>query len=170
MIEQPEAPQHSTLLEDDSLIEDIMALQDDSLDLTRTSEANGDTSKIENSSSSTNDLHLTPNPTTMNEVNGDDSKFDSSTPPTNDSHLIQKPNLVDGSPRMHTSKQTVSGTPVIKGVSPYTNLPMGEKWAAGVTDLLDFENLPESIGKYEKMRTLIGKIRAKRIQYEDDDD
>lgn len=119
-------------LEDDSLIDDIMALQDD----------------------------------TMLSENGDRSITD--TPPatpTINSSIVSKSLL-------HASKETVCGTPVIQAVSPFSNLPNSEKWREGVTDVLDFENLPESIGKYEKMRTLLEKVRVKvkKIQYEDEED
>lgn len=123
-------------LEDDSLIDDIMALQDDSvLESSAITDENGDTTI--DSPPTTPDISLTL---------------------ANKSHL-------------HASIETVCGTPVIKGVSPFSNLPKSEKWREGVTDVMDFENLPESIGKYEKMRTLLGKVRTKvqKIQYEDED-
>lgn len=128
-------------LEDDSLIDDIMALQEDStLDSSGIIDEDGDTSKADTSVLTITD----------------------STPATPGS--INKTLL-------HASIETVYGTPVIKGVSPFCDLPNSDKWREGVTDVMDFENLPESIGKYEKMRTLLGKVRAKvqKIQYEDED-
>lgn len=128
--------------DDDSLIDDILALQDDStLDSSAINDENGDTSTIGASQSTIGDTSpVTPNP------------------------LVNKSLL-------HVSKEAVCGTPVIKGLSPFNNLPNSEKWREGVSDVLDFENLPESIGKYEKMRTLIEKVRVKvkKIQYEDED-
>ncbi|KAJ6642374.1 Zinc finger CCHC domain-containing protein 8 like [Pseudolycoriella hygida] len=124
--------------DDDSLIDDIMAMAEDSiLDSSLNNEENGDISKADTSSTSS-DLRI-------------------------DSMLSTKSLL-------HTSKETVSGTPVIKSFSPFINLPNSQNWRQGVTDVLDFENLPESIGKYEKMRTLLGKVRekVKKIQYEDE--
>lgn len=132
-------------LEDDSLIDDIMALQDDStLESSAINDENGDTSKVDTSSPSIAD-----------------------TPPAS-----PKINSTIGSKSLlHASKETVCGTPVIQGVSPFNNLPNSEKWREGVTDVMDFENLPESIGKYEKMRTVLEKVRVKvkKIQYEDED-
>lgn len=133
--------------EDDSLIDDILALQDDSvLESSGISDENGATTSI----------------------------VDTSSPATNDT-LPETPTI--GSPAvrksfLHASKETVCGTPVIQGVSPFSNLPNSEKWREGVTDVLDFENLPESIGKYEKMRSVLEKVRVKvkKIQYEDDED
>lgn len=132
--------------EDDSLIDDIMALQDDSvLESTGISDENGDTSKVGDASCQSND---------------------DSSPATPDTSLA-----VVNKSLLHASIETVGGTPVIKAFSPFSNLPKSEKWREGVTDVLDFENLPESIGKYEKMRTLLGTVRekVKRIQYEDED-
>lgn len=134
------APLEKKSPEDDSLIEDIMALQDDSvLESSGVTDENGDSSKVDNGSPSTSD-----------------------SPPAT-------PRI--GKRSLHTSKKTVRGTPVIQGVSPFNNLPNSENWAAGVSDVMDFENLPEYIGKYEKMRTLLGKVRAKvkKIQYENED-
>lgn len=125
-------------LEDDSLIDDILALQDDSI-LESSGITDGDTSKISNSSAS---IISAVNSTVLNK------------------------NV------LHVSKETVCGTPVIKALSPFSNLPNSEKWREGVSDVLDFQNLPDSIGKYDKMRTIIEKVRVKvkKIQYEDDDD
>ncbi|KAG4076897.1 hypothetical protein HA402_015884 [Bradysia odoriphaga] len=130
--------------DDDSLIDDILALQDDSaLDSSAINDENGDTSTIDASQST----------------------IGASPPATPNIHSLVNKSV------LHVSKETVGGTPVIKGVSPFGNLPQSEKWREGVSDVLDFENLPESIGKYEKMRTLIEKVRVKvkKIQYEDED-
>ncbi|XP_055320289.1 zinc finger CCHC domain-containing protein 8 homolog [Sitodiplosis mosellana] len=63
------------------------------------------------------------------------------------------------------SRESVSGTPLIKQVSPFTRLPGGEMWSVGVSDVIDFENLPEATGKYGTMKGLIDKVRTvvKRI-------
>ncbi len=128
-------------LDDDSLIDDIMALES-TLDTSEIADENGDTTQIDTSS-----IIETPSDTqTLN------------------STVVNKSLL-------HASKETVCGTPVITPVSPFSNLPNSEKWREGVTDVLDFENLPESIGKYEKMRALLEKVRVKvkKIQYEDEE-
>lgn len=129
-------------IEDDSLIDDIMALQDDesTLEVTQSTDENCETSIV--------------------------SDGRSATPATPEVQAVVRKSL------LHASKETLSGTPVIQGVSPFNNLPNCEKWREGVSDVMDFENLPESVGKYEKMRTLLEKVRVKvkKIQYEDDDD
>ena len=62
------------------------------------------------------------------------------------------------------------GTPLLKQVSPFDRTPDSDKWAVGVTDVIDFENLPNSIGKYKKMRGLISKVRTVVQRINDDND
>lgn len=57
-------------------------------------------------------------------------------------------------------KETIFGTPLLKQVSEYNTTPDGDKWSVGVSDIIDFENLPESTGTYSKMRTILGKVRS----------
>lgn len=133
-------------IEDDSLIDDIMALNDEStLESSVINDENGDASKIDTTSVS---LSYSP-------------------PATPDVQSAVANKII-----LHASKGAVTGTPVIKGVSPFNNLPNSEKWREGVSDVMDFENLPESVGKYEKMRTLLETVRVKvkKIQYEDNED
>ena len=63
------------------------------------------------------------------------------------------------------------GTPVLQHASPYSCLPNPEKFSHDICDVINFENLPNSTGKYEKMSDLIRKVRTvvTRIQQEDDD-
>lgn len=56
------------------------------------------------------------------------------------------------------SKQVVEGTPLLKSASSYDKLPEGDKWSVGVSDVINFENLPDSVGKYEKMKVLLKKV------------
>lgn len=55
---------------------------------------------------------------------------------------------------------TIEGCPVLPSFSPFSTLPDGQKFQAGVCDVIAFENLSESTGKYEKMKTLIKKVRV----------
>lgn len=55
---------------------------------------------------------------------------------------------------------TVYGTTVLPSFTPFDNLPAGEKFQEGVCDVIAFENLAESTGKYEKMKGLIKKVRC----------
>lgn len=59
-------------------------------------------------------------------------------------------------------KESHMGTPVLK-FSPYDNLPNGENFKVGVSDVINFENLPDSTGKYEQMKVVLKKVRC-RIQ------
>lgn len=55
---------------------------------------------------------------------------------------------------------TVLGCPVLPSFTPFNTLPDGEKFQEGVCDVIAFENLAESTGKYEKMKELITKVRV----------
>lgn len=59
-------------------------------------------------------------------------------------------------------KESYMGTPVLK-FSPYDNLPNGENFKVGVSDVINFENLPDSTGKYEQMKVILKEVRN-RIQ------
>jgi zinc finger CCHC domain-containing protein 8 len=63
------------------------------------------------------------------------------------------------------------GTPILQHASPYTCLPNPEKFSHDICDVINFENLPDSTGKYKKMSKLIHKVRTvvTRIQQEEDD-
>jgi zinc finger CCHC domain-containing protein 8 len=54
---------------------------------------------------------------------------------------------------------TLYGTPVIPSFTPFDKLPEGNAFQEGVCDVIAFENLAESTGKYEKMKGLIRKVR-----------
>lgn len=80
---------------------------------------------------------------------------------TEATETAQQTETVFGTPKMGgRSREKVEGTPLIKQVSPYSKLPVGDKWSVGVTDVIDFENLPESTGKYQKLNGLIQKVRT----------
>lgn len=58
------------------------------------------------------------------------------------------------------SKSALSGTPLIKHISPFSRLPCGDKWSAGVTDVIDFENLPDATGTYQKLGDVLRRVRT----------
>jgi len=68
-----------------------------------------------------------------------------------------------------TPKSTVFGTPILKQISPYTKLPSGDKFSVGVSDVINFENLPDSTGKYKQMKTVISKVRTMVQQINNED-
>lgn len=74
------------------------------------------------------------------------------------------PNVSESPPSTPTVsgrlKETVNGTPLINQVSPFSNLPSSENWSIGVSDVIDFENLPDAVGTYRKMSEIIRKVRV----------
>ncbi|XP_076232999.1 zinc finger CCHC domain-containing protein 8 homolog isoform X2 [Calliopsis andreniformis] len=60
----------------------------------------------------------------------------------------------------HGSVKSVDlGTPVLKSSSPYNKLPSSEKFSKNICDVINFENLPDSTGKYEQMVGVLQKVR-----------
>lgn len=55
---------------------------------------------------------------------------------------------------------TVFGTPVLESFSGFEILPGGDNFMVGVSEVIAFENLAESTGKYENMRETIKKVRS----------
>ena len=51
------------------------------------------------------------------------------------------------------------GTPVSIRFSPYSSLPSREKFGDGMGDMLHFENLPNTTGTFQKMKSLLLKVR-----------
>jgi zinc finger CCHC domain-containing protein 8 len=52
------------------------------------------------------------------------------------------------------------GTPILKSNSPYRKLPNSEKFSKDICDVINFENLPDSTGKYDQMSELLQKVRS----------
>lgn len=67
-------------------------------------------------------------------------------------------------------QETVNGTPLIQQVSPFASLPSSEKWSIGVSDVIDFENLPDAVGTYSKMSEILRKVRVHVKKISDDSD
>jgi zinc finger CCHC domain-containing protein 8 len=61
--------------------------------------------------------------------------------------------------------KTDYGTPILESCSPFSKLPNSEQWSKGVSDVINFENLPDSTGKYERMKSLIVKVREHVTKY-----
>ncbi len=57
------------------------------------------------------------------------------------------------------SKLLAMGTPVSIRFSPYNALPTRDKFAQNMGELELFENLPTSTGAFQKMRSLLQKVR-----------
>lgn len=56
-------------------------------------------------------------------------------------------------------KTTAYGTPVINVASPYLKLPSEDKFSKDICDVINFENLPNSTGKFKKISTLLKKVK-----------
>ncbi|KAH6948995.1 hypothetical protein HPB50_027383 [Hyalomma asiaticum] len=72
-------------------------------------------------------------------------------------------------PKSKTHKVTL-GTPMLIGFSKYTSLPPRENFAKGMTDYIPFENLPGTTGRYDKLRTVLQRVRALRQEDEKSED
>ncbi|XP_055837496.1 zinc finger CCHC domain-containing protein 8 homolog [Episyrphus balteatus] len=62
-------------------------------------------------------------------------------------------------PQTPLAMESVLGTPLLK-FSPFDKLPCGDNFKVGVSDVINFENLPDSTGTYEKMKGVIKKVRT----------
>ncbi|XP_011873992.1 PREDICTED: zinc finger CCHC domain-containing protein 8 homolog isoform X2 [Vollenhovia emeryi] len=61
----------------------------------------------------------------------------------------------------HASVKSVHlGTPILSSTSPYSKLPSSEKFSKDICDVINFENLPDSTGKYEQMSGVLRKVRS----------
>lgn len=84
---------------------------------------------------------------------------------------MQHDEVVLGTPtKSGRSTESVFGTPLLQQVSPFTTLPTGAKWSVGVSDVIDFENLPDATGTYHKLSGIIQKIRTVVKQINEDSD
>lgn len=57
-------------------------------------------------------------------------------------------------------KTSCFGTPVLKSASPYSKLPKPDNFSLDISPVINFENLPNSTGKYEKMTGVLHKVRT----------
>lgn len=54
---------------------------------------------------------------------------------------------------------STEGTPVLRSSSGHSRLPPPENFSKDICDVINFENLPESTGKFERMRGLLKKVK-----------
>ncbi|XP_018013660.1 zinc finger CCHC domain-containing protein 8 homolog [Hyalella azteca] len=59
------------------------------------------------------------------------------------------------------SKGFVMGAVLPKSITPFTSLPHPDKWTVDVTDHILFENLPDSTGAWQNMKSLMQKVKSK---------
>ncbi|XP_042904865.1 zinc finger CCHC domain-containing protein 8 isoform X1 [Parasteatoda tepidariorum] len=53
------------------------------------------------------------------------------------------------------------GTPIVGHGNPFLRLPSADKFAQDITDHMDFENLPDAVGKYDNMRNVLTNVQKK---------
>ncbi|XP_047988473.1 zinc finger CCHC domain-containing protein 8 homolog [Leguminivora glycinivorella] len=78
---------------------------------------------------------------------------------------IESPNRTPNEARTPTLdskgvKTTAYGTPVLNIASPYVKLPSDSNFAKDICDVINFENLPNSTGKYKKISNLLKKVKS----------
>lgn len=109
--------------------------------------------------SSTEPKPTTPEPSSSNVLEGNKDVKETSTPevPTTPEPEPSKPGDVKG---------TQYGTPVMNIASSYLRLPTDDKFAKDICDVINFENLPNSTGKYKQISELLRKVKSEvdRIQ------
>uniref|UniRef100_A0A182QP49 PSP proline-rich domain-containing protein n=1 Tax=Anopheles farauti TaxID=69004 RepID=A0A182QP49_9DIPT len=62
-------------------------------------------------------------------------------------------------------KRMSLGTPILRAFTPYSTLPSGDAFSKGVSDVIHFENLPDSTGKYEQMKSLLSEVRLRMNEH-----
>lgn len=99
-------------------------------------------------------------PSVQSQTHDDDKAHNDPAPPPATSE-VAKPAVFKG--------PSIEGTPLLK-FSVYEKLPVGDNFKKGVSDVINFENLPDSTGKYEKMKDLLKNVRVKMDKLQNSDD
>ncbi|CAL1262727.1 unnamed protein product [Larinioides sclopetarius] len=84
-----------------------------------------------------------------------------STPKKQDSRSLNTSNGTPLQKSLGTSISQSPGTPILPQENRFKKLPELDKFAEGITEHLPFENLPDSVGKYEKMRGVLSNVQKK---------
>jgi len=56
-------------------------------------------------------------------------------------------------------KSEMLGTPILKHFSTYKNRPTHENFAKGMVDIVEHENLPNSVGTFSKLKEILKDVR-----------
>lgn len=69
------------------------------------------------------------------------------------------------------SKGFKLGTMIPESSTPYKRLPSPDKWTVDVSDHIVFDNLPDALGTWDKMKGVMGSVRKKMtvLHAEEDD-
>ncbi|KAJ8918642.1 hypothetical protein NQ315_013148 [Exocentrus adspersus] len=77
---------------------------------------------------------------------------------------VEDSNTSFASPPLNNSvncvKNSSFGTPILKSNSAYSQLPNPDNFMKDVSPVINFENLPNSTGKYEQMTGVLQKVRS----------
>ncbi|XP_070496716.1 zinc finger CCHC domain-containing protein 8 homolog isoform X2 [Chironomus tepperi] len=130
-----------------------------SINLSNKSPEDGELSNNSDNSLNCEELNMERNKllTELSEINDSQSENDTNLlkSGTNNKRVEESGDIQQG----HV-ETTIFGCPVLPSFSPYEILPSNVKFQEGVCDVIAFENLSESTGKYEKMKGLIKKVRV----------
>lgn len=89
-------------------------------------------------------------------------KSDMKNPSEIENSLEENSTHSEKSPVLNESKaikDSTFGTPILKSSSPYSRLPNPDNFMKDVSPVINFENLPNSTGKYEQMTEVLQKVR-----------
>ncbi|KAK7074155.1 Zinc finger CCHC domain-containing protein 8 [Halocaridina rubra] len=68
------------------------------------------------------------------------------------------------------SKGYQLGVAIPSSITPYKILPEAEKWKVEVTDHINFENLPDALGTWDKMKGLMQQVKMRMLELHADDE
>jgi len=126
-----------------------------------TAQSNGSSTLPEslNQNSAKLDMEQSSNPlSNLNStITSDTSLLDTSVTFSPNSNLASTPQ--NSSSTNRCVKSVHLGTPILQSSSPYNKLPSSEKFSKDICDVINFENLPNAMGKYEQMSGVLRKIR-----------
>ncbi|XP_050345372.1 zinc finger CCHC domain-containing protein 8 [Nymphalis io] len=110
---------------------------------------------IEASKSSEVETGQTESTKQCNEADNEITSIPSSSQANDSDQSVKTPNTKAG----HV-KTTQYGTPVINVASTYMKLPSEDKFSKDICDVINFENLPNSTGKFKQISTLLKKVKS----------
>ncbi|KAK2576331.1 hypothetical protein KPH14_005692 [Odynerus spinipes] len=121
--------------------------------------------ELEDSSSQSNlETPVKCNPSNSNTKAEVPSQANDKTPQSNNTEDVENTSL-------NTSQGSIKsvdfGTPVLQSMSPYSKLPSSDKFSKDICDVINFENLPDSTGKYEQMTGVLQKVRNTLAKLQD---
>ncbi|XP_076755383.1 zinc finger CCHC domain-containing protein 8 homolog [Xylocopa sonorina] len=101
------------------------------------------------------------NSNSSSKISSSNSALKSNMPPPNNESTPESNRIrQNGANTSQGSVKSIDlGTPVLQSTSPYNKLPPSEKFSKNICNLINFENLPDSTGRYEQMTGVLQKVR-----------